>query len=124
MIETIFRDEEKAYTELYAHYAYRNFGIRGDSVVAFVGPCEVNREQLIDLEDRFADRYIKAASMLHLIVEQFGVNLDDIVTRQRLLIMLVAEIIKRRAPQADLARKSDDIFVGSGKLSVSIATVS
>ena len=124
MLITRFINEETAYTELYAHYAYRNFGIRGDSIVAFVGPCEVARDKLIDLDDRFADARIEAAAMLHFVVEHFGITLRDIVTRQRLLIMLATEMIKRRSPQSDIVRKGDDLYVGSGKLSVSIATVS
>ncbi len=124
MLTTGFINEETAYTELYSHYAYRNFGIRGDSIVSFEGPCQVERDKLVDLEDRMANTYIEAAAMLHFIVEHFGVTLRDIVTRQRLLIMLAVEMIKRRAPQPEIIRKGDDLYVGSGKLSVSIATVS
>lgn len=124
MLTTKFIDEETAYTELYSHYAYRSFGIRGDSIAVFVGPCKVNCDKLVDLEDRMANTYIEAAAMLHFIVEHFGVSLRDIITRQRLLIMLAVEIIKRRSPQTEIIRKGDDLYVGSGKLSVSIATVS
>jgi hypothetical protein len=124
MIETKFIDGEKAYTRLYAHYAYRNFGISGDSVVAFIGPCKVNREQLVDLEDRLAGTYIEAASMLHIVVEHFGTPLRDIVTRQHLLIMLAGEMLTRRSSDLEINRKGDDLYIGSGKLSVSIATVS
>ncbi len=124
MITTRFINEETVYTELYPHFAYRNFGIRGDSIVGFTGPCKVDRDKLVDLEDRMANTRIEAAEMLHFIVEHFGISLRDIITRQRLLIMLVFEMIARRSPQSEITRKGDDLYVGSGKLSVSIATVS
>jgi hypothetical protein len=123
-ITTHFDITERPYTELYGHFAFKNFGIAGDAAVAFVGPCDVEGERLVDLEDRRAGDTIKAARMLHFVVEHFGVPLAEAVWRQRLFAAIVCEEVSARAPEASVRREGDDIFADDGKLTVSIATVS
>jgi len=122
-VTTYFDDAVRSYAELYGHYAFRNFGIAGDAVVAFVGPCDVRDSALVDLADRAAGEEIVAAAMLHFIIEHFGVGLAEAVWRQRLFAAIVFEEMKRRVPAAPLRRAGDDVFVGENKLTVSIATV-
>jgi hypothetical protein len=124
LIKTHFDPTERPYTELYGHFAFKNFGITGDAAVAFVGPCDVAGERLVDLADRRAGETIKAAGMLHFVVEHFGVPLAEAVWRQRLLAALVQEEVSARAPGVPVRREGDDVFAGNRKLSVSIATVS
>jgi hypothetical protein len=123
-IKTYFHEGELAYTELYPHFAYKNFGVEGDSIVSFVGPCDVSGDDLVDLADKVAGTYIKAAKMLHFVVEHFTMDLLTAVRHQRLLCAVLYEYLNGRSPGAGLRRDGDDIYVGEGKLTVSIATVS
>jgi len=95
--------------------------IEGDALVAFVGPCEVPLENMVDMEDVRRGVPIKAARMLHFLVEHFDTDLARTVLRQRLLVCLTAEILNQTSAQ-QVCRDGDDLFVGERKLSVSIAT--
>ncbi len=95
--------------------------IEGDALVAFVGPCEVPLENMVDMEDVRRGVPIKAARMLHFLVEHFDTDLARTVLRQRLLVCLTAEILNQASAQ-HVRRDGDDLFVGERKLSVSIAT--
>ncbi len=123
-VKTYFHEEELAYTELYSHFAYRNFGVTGDSIVSFVGPCDVSGDDLVDLADKAAGTYIKAAKMLHFVVEHFATDLLTAVRHQRLLCAILYEYLNSRSYRPGLRRDGDDIYAGEGKLTVSIATVS
>lgn len=113
--------EECAYggSELAAHFLRQRFGVEGDAMVAFFGPCEVRRDALVDLVDREAGAFIRARRMLHVIVERFDPDLDEAVLLQRLLVARAGELV---GPAVQ--RRGDDLFAGARKLSVSIATIS
>ncbi len=121
-----FIDVEIPYTgrELTSHWAYRSYGLLGDSIVAFCGPCDLPVERMADLEDVLSDAPIRSAQMLHFIVEHFGATLETAVLRQRLLICLIAESLNRPGEVVRIVRKGDDLYRGEGKLSVSIAVQS
>jgi len=123
-LQQFFDPNERPYEKLYPHFARREYGLRGDAIVAFVGPCRVCGDELVDWEDRLAGDFIAAASMLHFVAEHFGVSLREAVLRQRLLASLVRDAVGEAAPDVSTRRDGDDIFVGERKLSVSIATVS
>jgi len=123
-IATHFDACERPYRDLRPHFAFNQYGIRGDAIVAFVGPCDVRADDLVDLADRNEGRFISAALMLHFVVEHFGVPLNEAVWRQRVLAAVVADEVAALAPAAGLRRAGDDLFAGDRKLSVSIATVS
>ncbi len=105
-------------TQIHSLWAYRTFGIQGDSIVAFQGACDVAPERMVDLEDVRAGARIAGEAMLHFIVEHFDRDLEKAVLRQRLLAALV-----RDALGGDVRREGDDLFLGPGKLSISIATL-
>lgn len=121
--------EQIPYTgaELRSHWILRTFGVPGDAIVAFLGPCEVDPAAMVDLEDVLVGAAIRARLMLHFVVESFDSGLESAVLVQRLLVALAAEALARRGAQAGpggLRRAGDDLFIGERKLSVSIATVS
>lgn len=124
LIKTYFDETERTYNELYSHFAYKNFGIAGDAIVSFIGACDVSAGGLVDVADRRAGEYIKAAKMLHFIVEHFAMDLLSAVRQQRLLCAILYEYLSSRSYTSGLRREGDDLFVGEGKLTVSIATVS
>jgi len=119
-----FAEQPIAYTgeQLRSLWIYRRFAIVGDAIVGFVGPCDVAGERLVDQVDAAGGDSIKAASMLHLIVEHFEGDLRQAVLSQRLLVCIAWELLAREVQ--DLRREGDDLFVDDRKLSVSIATVS
>lgn len=117
-----FHDKTTCYTghQLSSLWAYRNFGLQGDSIVSFRGPCRVEPEEMVDVEDVVGGSSIFGPDMLHFIVEHFGEELEKGVLRQRLLIAIIKDVIGCPG----LVRKGDDLYLGEGKLSISIATAS
>ena len=117
--------QEIPYTgrELRSEWIADTAGIEGDALVAFVGPGEVPLKNMVDMEDVRRGVPIKAARMLHFLVEHFDTDLARTVLRQRLLVCRAAEILNQTSMR-QIRRNGDDLFVGERKLSVSIATAS
>ncbi len=109
--------------QLSSLWAYRNFGLQGDSIVAFRGPCRVELTEMVDLEDVRAGDHIYSEEMLHFIIEHFDLDLEKTVIRQRLLVATIGEALAEVGAKG-LVRRGDDLYQGQGKLSVSIATLS
>ncbi len=125
-VSAVFHQDERAYTghQLRSHWIYETFGVQGDAIVAFRGPCRVELSEMVDRADVLAGEDIRAAEMLHLIAEHFDRDLTRAVLRQRLLMCMIAEKLQG-APEMPIPRREgDDLFVGDRKLTVSIATVS
>ena len=119
-------EESIPYTgrELRSHWLLETFGLVGDALVAFIGPCDVQNEAMVDLVDVAAGETIRARSMLHFIMERFDTDLARGVLHQRLLVALAADALRRLSSRTDIIREHDDIFVGDRKASVSIAAPS
>ncbi len=113
-------DGEIAYTgvELKSGWVAARTGLSGDAAAGFVGPCHVPTENLVDLDDARAGTFIKAASMAHVIVEH-ACPLDVAVLRQRLLVALLGELLRKRGKR--MRREGDDLYYDDRKLTVSIA---
>lgn len=125
-MNTVFRPDELAYTghQLRPHWIYETFGLQGDAIVAFRGPCRVELSEMVDRADVIAGEDIRAAEMLHLIAEHFDRDLTRAVLRQRLLICMIAERLRKAPGMPAPRREGDDLYIDERKLSVSIATVS
>ncbi|HEX7900701.1 MAG TPA: DUF366 family protein [Planctomycetota bacterium] len=104
--------------QIHSLWAYRTFGVQGDSIVAFAGGCEIPFSNMVDLEDVRAKSRIASPLMLHFIAEHFDLDLEKAVLRQRVL----AVVAKDHLPPG-VTREGDDLFVSGGKLSISIATL-
>jgi hypothetical protein len=126
--------QPRAYTgvELRPHYLLTELGLPGSAVGAFIGPCRVETEHLVDWEDRLAHDRIEAREMVHFLGEFFGASLREGVLRQRLFMATLGQSLNERLRAAGrperLLRSGDDLFVpgagGDRKLSVSIVTAS
>ena len=129
-IQTLFSKEPRPYfgPELRPHFLLTQMAIKGSAVAAFIGPCKVETEHLVDWEDRLVSDRIEAKSMLHFIGEFFGITLREGVFLQRLAVSIAKDILAAelgaRALELGLRRDGDDIFISSRKLSVSIVTAS
>jgi hypothetical protein len=125
-MRTLWCDEPIAYdgSQLRAHWLLARFGVAGDAAVAFRGPCRVRDAEMADLADLDGPG-IAADDMVHVVWEMFtAADLLLAVHRQRLLAAQAREVLAELAPRASVRRDGDDLFVGDGKLSISIATVS
>ena len=116
--------------ELRSGWLAEALSLEGDAIGAFRGSCMVSGADLVDLEDLEAGNIVAGRDMLHFIVEIHGLCLAGITFTQRLLCSMVQEMLNsavgrgRAGAGARVDRRGDDLFVGDGKLSVSVATVS
>jgi uncharacterized protein len=104
-------------------FGYIHHQTPGDSIIGFIGNCNVTLEHMVDAEDFVQRAEIKSDHMLHFIVEIFSQNLMTAVSLQRLLVAIAQTLIDKK-----LRRRGDDLYLdtqnGPKKLSVSIASVS
>ncbi len=110
-------------TQLRSLWAFRRYNLQGDSIVSFRGPCRVELDNLVDIQDAMNGAFIYSPDMMHFIVEHFDCDLEKAVYRQRLLVSLARDVLADTVDRA-IVRVGDDLFVEKRKLSVSIATVS
>jgi hypothetical protein len=129
-MQSLFIDEKKAYdgSQLRSLYAYLTYGVLGNSVVSWMGPCSITFEHMVDGEDLLAQSPIEGAEMLHFIVEVFDRDLFSGVALQRLFSSVIRDYLQVEARgvlgKDLLERDGDDIFWGSKKLNISVATKS
>lgn len=125
-MHSIFVDKTITYdgTQLSSLWAYKNFALQGDSIVAFIGPCDVKLSEMVDQEDVLAGAFIYSECMVHFIIEHFDLDLEKTITRQRLLVAIMRETLCKLGAPQQLHRKGDDLYLTSRKASVSIATLS
>lgn len=104
-------------------WALDEMGIKGSSIVSWIGPMEIEPSKIIDVEDVGLE--IKSDKMIHFIVEHFDcqpTNIKLCYHRQRILVMILKDELAKWG--VECTRNGDDLFVGNGKLTVSIATIS
>lgn len=105
-------------------FIYEHFGLKGASMLSWVAPTDVTLSHMVDYEDKIEESKICGDKMLHFMIEFFPSNLNAGVFAQRLLASIIKDLIASKKSNVKLKRKGDDIYVGSGKLSISIASVS
>jgi len=123
-VRTVWIEQPLTYdgSQLRAHWAYKTTGIAGDVLVGFRGPCRLPVAEIADLEDVDGPG-IAGDDMVHCVCEVFDDgDLGRGVLRQRLLAADAAEVLRELAPRAALRRRGDDLYVGAGKLSISVAS--
>ncbi|MFH1231647.1 MAG: DUF366 family protein [Planctomycetota bacterium] len=133
-------------SQLSSLWAYKNFGILGDSIVAFIGPCNIPKTLMVDVEDIRAKHKICGSLMLHFIIEHFDNDLEKTILRQRLLTTIIKDVLsdyvsaKGGPAGQNFKRIGDDLYTitqdakrktqcaasrrDNAKLSISIATAS
>ncbi len=115
-------------TQLRSLFGYLGYGLLGDSVVAWAGPCDIPPEHMVDGEDLNNDAKICGDLMVHMIIERFDCDLLFGVSMQRILASLAIDVLQELSPQSELSsklyREGDDIFCDYKKISISVATKS
>jgi hypothetical protein len=119
-------EERVDYTgrELRSRWIAGRAGLEGDAIAAFRGACLVTGADLVDLEDFELGNIVAGDDMLHFIVELCGLSLVGITLAQRLLCSITRDVLNEGVGRPAVERRGDDLFLGRGKLSVSVATVS
>ena len=119
-------DREVIYTgkQLRPHWAFEEFDLLGDSIVAFVGECCVKLDHMVDIEDVKNDAPIYSKKMLSFIIEHFGASIEETVLNQRLFMCIIQDALNNALNKNVVVRDGDDLYFEGGKVSVSIATVS
>ncbi len=126
-MHTLWIENESLYDgqQLAPLYNYLQHGALGDSIVAWVGACDVPFEHMIDGEDLREMSQIKGDKMLHFVTELFQFPLSTAVALQRLWgEILIKQIEKSSGKTWGMERKGDDVFWDGKKLNISIATCS
>ncbi len=125
-MEILFIDKEIKYTgtQLSPHWIYKNFKIKGNAIVSFIGECDVNLNHMVDIEDVINNEPIYSKKMLNFIEENYNSSLEEMVYKQRLLVTITKELIEKKSPNIKIIRNGDDLYINNKKLSVSIATKS
>lgn len=118
-------------SQLRSLWAYSEHDVAGNSIVAFRGPCKVDADRLLDMEDRKKGEEIYSEDMAHFIVELFDSDLTRTVVVQRLFMCVIKDVIEEIKPELFVSRRGDDLYIEieseeeeDRKLSVSIATAS
>lgn len=121
-----FIKDELAYTgeQLRSLFAFDTFGIVGDSIVAFIGPCNVSLKEMVDLEDLKAGRKLSSERMLHFIIEHFDIDLEKAILRQYLMVGIIKDLLNERIGSETVKRIGTDLVDSDAKLSISSATAS
>lgn len=127
-MKTVFLEKSFGYdgTQLRPLFGYLDHGVLGDSIVAWVGSCDVGFAHMIDGEDLREKAAIRGGKMLHLIAEIFDRDLFAGVALQRLIAGIAIDLIHEMSPAfaagPRLRRDGDDIYWDRKKLSISIAS--
>jgi hypothetical protein len=104
-------------------YAYLNHQVQGDSIISWVGPCDISKEKMIDGEDLLEGSLIQGSRMLHFIIEVFHQDLMTGVSLQRLFAAIAKDYLEEKS-QFEILRSGDDLYFKGGKISISIASLS
>jgi hypothetical protein len=120
-----FIEDEITYTgeQLRSNFAYRHFGIIGDSIIGFCGGCHVTSKEMVDIEDVASGSSIYSESMLHFIIEHFQADIEKAILRQLLLANIVQVQINDLKKGCLTKRIGSDLYDDDAKLSISVATV-
>lgn len=110
-------------------YTYETYKILGNSILSWIGACDVKLDHMVDYEDKIVNSLIKGDLMLHFIVEVFDRHLGQAVALQRLFAATVKDLLvsKNKNPNYHFTREGDDIYLftpDKGKMSISIASCS
>jgi len=108
--------------QLEPHWTYKNFDILGDSILAFVGPCDLKEEYLVGVDHFKKKTQIKSEMMLHFLVEHFDQDLEKAILRQKLLMSILKDKLNHRLGGDVFQRWGNDIFEQDFKLTVSTVT--
>lgn len=125
-MKTLFLKKKIKYDgrQLSPLWAYLNHKVSGNSILSWVGPCQIEFSEMIDGEDLVEGSKIQGSEMLHFLIEVFDWNLKGAVSLQRLFASQLKDYLEKKLPHTKWIRKGDDLYCKGAKLSISIASCS
>ncbi len=123
-MKSLFVSKEVKFTgeQLCSHWAYTNFDLLGDSILSFIGPCELEEKYLVGIDHYKKKTRIRSEKMLHFVVEHFDLDLEKAILKQKLIVSILKDKLNHRLKGDILQRWGDDIFDGDAKLTISTVT--
>lgn len=106
-------------SQLEPYWSFESFDIQGDSIIAFIGPCDVAEKYILDIRYRKKKTKIYSENMLHLVIEHFDTDLEKAILRQKLLIAILKDKLNHRLGADVVQRWGDDVYDQDLKLTVS-----
>jgi|GEM_PF-81496 len=105
-------------------WAYKRYGVLGDSIIVFRGGMDIAEARMKDSEDVRGKTAITGDDVLHFIIERFDSpgNMFTSYLMQRLFVISAQAVLNMYG--IETARSGDDLYVAEEKLTVSIATAS
>ena len=107
--------------QLTSHWAYKNYDLLGENIVAFIGPCEIGESYIVGIDHWKKKTQIKSGRMLHFVVEHFDLDLEKAILRQKLLVSILKDKLNHRLKGDFFQRWGDDIYDEDFKLTISTA---
>jgi len=108
--------------ELLPFWAYIEYDILGDSIIAFIGPCELEGKYIIGIDHWKKKTKIKSELMLHFVVEHFDLDLEKAILRQKILVNILKDKLNHRLKGDVFQRWGDDLYDEDYKLTISTAS--
>ena len=94
-------------SQLRSSFGYSQYGLLGDSIISWKGPCNVHKDNMVDIEDLLSKSEIYSQGMVHFIIELFDQSLPTAVAYQRLFVTVMKDVIFQflsQAPQSVSAK--------------------
>ncbi len=126
-MRTKFIKEEINFTgeQLSSLFAYDNFNILGDSIVSFIGACDVSLKEIVDLElAKSSKKTFYSPKMLHFIAEHFELDMEKAILRQYLLLAIIKDLINEKLERNAIKRVGTELFDNDARLAFSLASSS
>ena len=108
-MKSLFIEKEFKYdgSQLRSLFAYEDHGLLGDSVVVWIGECDVQFTEMVDVEDLRDRSAICGSCMVHFIIEKFGATLPEMVALQRLFAAIAKDRLATRASLEGVSIRAD-----------------
>ncbi len=122
-----FIKEELNFTgeQISSLFAYNNFNILGDSIISFIGTCDVSLKEIVDLElARSGKRLFYCPRMLHFIAEHFEMDMEKAILRSYLLLDIVKDLINEKLEKIVIKRVGTELFENDSRIGFSLASSS
>ncbi len=122
-----FIKEEMNFTgeQVRSLFAYDTFNILGDSIVAFIGTCDVSLKEIVDLElAKGGKRPPYCSKMLHFIAEHFELDLEKAILREYLLLNIVKDLINEKLERNAIKRVGTELYENDARIAFSLASSS
>jgi len=125
-MKTRFIKEELTFTgeQLHSLFAYDNYNILGDSIIAFIGACDISLKETVDLETQKARKYSYVPKMLHFLCEHFEVDVEKAILRSYLLLDIAKDILNEKLGTNQIKRVFNELYDGESRVAISMATSS